>query len=353
MKHEYLLAALFITLAATIFYLAFLVFQPFFVAICWGIILAMIFFPLYVKLRGKVKNKTFSSILMCLLIFIIIIGPFIYLGIVLVDQAVKAYYDIETHIRSGEYQPLLKIAEHPYFISLRQRVEQYVDLSEINVPSQILGVLNQIQSFVLSQIRNIVQGFSQFVLHLIFIFLTMYYLFKDGEGLIDKFKGVIPLSEYQTNFILTQLRVVSRATIYGGVIVALIQGFLGGIAFLILGIASPVFWGSIMMLSSFVPLVGSWLILLPTIIILLIQGSFIKGLILLLWGIGAVSMVDNILRPYFVSGRTQIHPLVLFFSILGGLQVFGFLGIVVGPMLASVFVVLLNILQSQLQESKV
>jgi len=350
MKREYLFTALFFTLVAIIFYLAFLVFRPYLASIFWGIILTMVFFPIYKKLSRKIKNNAVSSILMCILIFIIIIGPCIYIGVVLVDETVSAYHNIEKHIRSGEYQSLMNLTEHHIFISLRQRIEQYVDLSELNIPSLILNTLNKIQSFMLSRIGSSIQRFSQFIIDFIFVFLTMYYLFKDGENTVKRFKGIIPLGKEQTDSILNQLKEVLQATMYGGLIVALLQGFMGGLAFLILGISSPVFWGALMALLSFFPLMGAWLVFLPAVVILLIQGYTVKAIILLIWGFGVVSMVDNFLRPYLVSGRTQIHPLILFFSIIGGLQIFGFLGIIVGPMLASTFVVLLNILQNKLHE---
>ena len=178
----------------------------------------------------------------------------------------------------------------------------------------------------------------------------MYYLFKDGENLVAKFKGIIPLSEIQTNNILSRMKEVSQATIYGGLVISLLQGFLGCLAFFIVGISSPVFWGALMALLSFFPLIGAWLVFLPAVVVLLFQGAIGKGIFLLIWGFGVVSMADNFLRPYLVSGRTQIHPLLLFFSILGGLQVFGFIGIILGPMLVSVFVVFINIMQNHIRQ---
>lgn len=350
MKREHLITALFIALAVIIFYLSYLIFEPFFGAIFWGIILAMLFFPLYKKMLKRIKRKSICSALMCILIFLIIIGPFISLGIVLVDEAVDAYHTTEKYIRSGEYQSLISLNQHPFVISIRQKIEQYVDTSNISISTQILTALNKIQSFVIRNIGSTVQRLSQFILDFIFVFLTMYYLFKDGENLVGKFKGIIPLNEIQTNNILNQMKEVSQATIYGGLIVSLLQGFLGGLAFFIVGISSPVFWGALMALLSFFPLIGAWLVFLPAVIVLLFQGFFGKGIFLLIWGFGVVSMVDNFLRPYLVSGRTEIHPLILFFSILGGLQVFGFIGIILGPMLASVFVVFINIMQNHLKQ---
>ncbi len=352
MERDYVFIALFLALVATIFYLAFLVFAPFFVAITWGIIISLTFFPLYRKLRRYIRIRMLSSLVMCILVFVIIIGPVIYFGITLVGEAVNAYSNVERYITSKEYNDLLSVSEHPYFNEVRKQVERYVDLREINITSQVLNFLNSTQSFILRQLRSTVRQFSGFLLDFIFVFFTMYYLFKDGEKLVDNFKGIIPLSEEQTQLIFGKLTEVVEATIYGGVSIALIQGLLGGLMFWILGIATPVFWGALMAFCSLLPLIGSWVVFMPAVIYFFVQGSILKGIILMVWGAGVVSSVDNFLRPYLVSDRTQMHPLILFFSIFGGIQVFGFLGIFLGPVLASLFVALIKILQSQIHEHR-
>ena len=289
---------------------------------------------------------------MCVLVFVIIIVPVIYFSITLVGQAVKAYTNVERYISSQEYEELVTLSNHQYLSRIQEEIERYVDLREVNITSQVLSFMNKMQSFILRQLRSTVRHFTGFVLDFIFIFFTMYYLFKDGEKFVSNFKGVIPLSEENIQDIFGKLREVVAATLYGSVTIALVQGFLGGGMFWILGIATPVFWGALMAFFSLLPLIGAWVVFLPAVGILFIQGAIVKGIVLLIWGAGVVGMVDNFLRPYLVSDRTQMHPLVLFFSIFGGIQVFGFLGIFVGPMLASLFVVFINILQGQLHEHR-
>ena len=125
------------------------------------------------------------------------------------------------------------------------------------------------------------------------------------------------------------------ATIYGGVLIAMIQGVLGGLSFWILGLPSPIFWGTAMGLLSFIPIGGTALIWVPAAIILLIEGAVLKGFILLGLGVFVISMVDNLLRPFFISTRTNIHPLLLFFAVLGGVQAFGLIGLFAGPLIAT------------------
>jgi predicted PurR-regulated permease PerM len=137
---------------------------------------------------------------------------------------------------------------------------------------------------------------------------------------------------------------------YGGVVVALLQGLLGGILFAIFGIASPVFWGAVMALLSIIPFVGAFIIYIPAGLILIFNGSYISGILVIAIGTVVVSQVDNIVRPLLVSGKTEMHPLLLFFSMLGGVALFGLLGVVLGPLIAAIFVTLLQILELKLHE---
>ncbi|MBS1271590.1 MAG: putative transport protein [Candidatus Marinimicrobia bacterium] len=130
--------------------------------------------------------------------------------------------------------------------------------------------------------------------------------------------------------------------------VALLQGFLGGIAFWILGLPSPIFWGAVMAFLSIFPVIGAPLVYLPAAAILLIQGSLPRGLILLIWGTLIVSQIDNFLRPILISGRAKLHTLILFFSILGGIYIFGFLGIIMGPVVAALFLTMIKIYRDEL-----
>ena len=134
-----------------------------------------------------------------------------------------------------------------------------------------------------------------------------------------------------------------RATIYGGLLIALVQGLIGGIAFWILGIHSPVLWGTAMAFFSFIPVGGTALIWAPASIILFIKGEVVRGVILIIIGVFGIAMVDNLLRPYFISSRTKIHPLLLFFAVLGGIQAFGLVGLVVGPLVATLCLTLIEI----------
>ena len=151
------------------------------------------------------------------------------------------------------------------------------------------------------------------------------------------------MSESFKENLTVMLTEVIRASIYGGVLVAGIQGALGGILFWALGLPSPIFWGAMMALLSLLPLVGPWFIYLPTATILIVSGSYVRGIVLLAVGIIIVSQSDNLIRPLIIGNRTKIPTMLLLFSIIGGIKVFGLLGLVLGPVIASIVLAFLEV----------
>ena len=158
------------------------------------------------------------------------------------------------------------------------------------------------------------------------------------------------MSRDQADVSVTHLKNVIESTMYGGLVIALIQGFLGGLLWLIMGLPSPVFWGAFMAFLAFIPIVGPFLIYIPAGIVLLLTGSPIKGVLLIVIGTVVVSQIDSILRPLLVSGKTGMHTMLLFVSIMGGVSMFGLLGIVLGPFIAAVFVSMFDIFRLKLTE---
>ncbi|UCD62888.1 MAG: AI-2E family transporter [Candidatus Zixiibacteriota bacterium] len=347
MKREYILVSLFFLIAAAIFYLFYQLIIPFFAPICWAAVFAIIFFPVYERLLERVKSKGLASLIVCIFIIILIIGPVTYLFGSLVSEAASAVQKVNAMIKSGELQEMLSI-ELPWFEIVKQKLSDYYDLSKINLDQIIKQSIESISGVLLNQTSWLITNTTRLVFYFILMVFTMYYFFKDGELIIHKLKRLMPLTANQINVTFTQLKEVVQATMYGGVVVALIQGLLGGIMFAVMGIPSPVFWGAIMAFLSIIPFLGAFIIYIPAGIILIISGSYVKGLIIIAFGSIVISQIDNVIRPFLISGRTSMHPLILFFTILGGVYIFGLLGIVLGPLIAAVFLTLLKIFEFKL-----
>jgi len=342
-EHIFLIFILFLTFLS--FYLLYQILSPFLTSIVWAILLAMVFYPLFQKLQRLLKRrKILSAIVMTLLVLIIVVVPFSLLMASLAVEVVDVYHRVEEMIKTGQLQTYLaEIKEIPILKWTLVRLNPYVDLSQIDPLPFIMKNLQQISTIIFNQTTKLLKGLSTFIIGFFFTLLSLYYLFKDGDHFFKRLKEIVPFPAGERDLLIQRFKDMVYATIYGGILIAIIQGILGGLSFWILGISSPVFWGTAMAFLSFIPIGGTALIWLPASIILLIQGALLKGFVLLGLGVFVISMVDNLLRPFFISARTNIHPLLLFFAVLGGVQAFGLIGIVAGPLIATFFLTLIEI----------
>jgi predicted PurR-regulated permease PerM len=353
MKKEsiFLFFVLFLTLLSL--YFLYQILSPFLASIVWAILLAIVFYPLFLKLQRLLKNKRVLSALgMTLLVVLVIVLPASLLMVSLANEVVDFYNQLDELVKTGRLQSHLnRIVEVPLLRGVLGRLNQYVDLSRIDPLGFLLKNVQQISAFLFNQTSKTLKSISTFVVGFFFTLLSLYYLFKDGDLLLKRIKEIVPLPAKESDLIIRRFKEMVSATIYGGILIAVVQGILGGLSFWILGLSSPVFWGTAMAFLSFIPFGGTALIWAPAAIFLLIQGAILKGVILLGLGVLLIGMVDNLLRPQFVSTRTNIHPLLLFFAVLGGINAFGMIGLVGGPLIVTLFLTLIEIYIRGIKES--
>lgn len=345
MKREHIFLIFIFIVTFLSVYLLYLILVPFLSSILWAILLAIVFYPLFQKFQRRFKKrKVLPALLMTLLVLIAIVLPFTLLMVSLAGDAIGLYHQVEEMIKTGQLQAYFeRIKEIPVFRWILAELGQHIDLSQTNPLPLLLNNINRISTFIFNQTTVLLKGLSTLIVGFFFTLLSLYYLLKDGSHLFGRLEEIIPLPSRERDLFIQRFKDMIHATIYGGILIAMIQGVLGGLSFWILGLPSPVFWGSAMALFSFIPIGGTALIWGPTAVILLIGGAVLKGLILLGLGILVISMAENILRPLFISTRTNIHPLLLFFAVLGGIQAFGLIGLVAGPLIATLFLTLVEI----------
>lgn len=354
MKREqiFIIFILFITLLS--FYFLYQILSPFLTSILWAILLAIVIYPLFQKLQNLLrKRKGLSAMIMTLLVVLVIVIPAGLLMVSLAHEVIDFYHRIDEWVKTGRLQNYLKqIGEMPFVGWALEKLNQYVDLSQADPAGFLLKNVQQVSTFLFNQTSKILKGISTFMVGFFFTLLSLYYLFKDGDHLFRRLKEIVPLPVRERDLIIKRFKEMVYATIYGGLLIAVIQGILGGLSFWILGLSSPIFWGTAMAFLSFIPIGGTALIWVPATIFLFIQGAFLKGLILLGLGIFVISMVDNLLRPFFISSKTNIHPLLLFFAVLGGMQTFGMIGLVGGPLIATLFLTLIELYTRGIRSSE-
>jgi predicted PurR-regulated permease PerM len=205
-----------------------------------------------------------------------------------------------------------------------------------------IGRLSQI---LLKGTINVVGGVVGLIVKIFFVLFTMYYLFRDGLRIAEQLPDLLPLERNKSVQILNHTRDIISASVNGVLVIAIIQGTLGGIMFRVLGIPSSLLWGVMMTLLSTIPMAGAFIVWVPTAIVLGLTGHWVKALVLTLWGVFVIGLADNLLRPKLVGRKAKMHELLIFFSVLGGLSVFGVLGILLGPVVLAITIALLDVLR--------
>ncbi len=346
MKSEYILSAL---LSLLVIYLLYLIFSPFFIPIFWAVAFVILFYPYYRWLLLKITDKSWlASLIACASIAFFLMIPMAIIGAAVTGDFLKLYQLAENYIRNLSIRTNPPDYIAPY---LRKYLGQHVDISEIDLKNIVANSVKSIASYVGEGLTGFIKGIVWFLFDLLLSFFAMFFLFKDGDKIIDILKDILPVSENDKEEILQKTRDVISASIYGGVAVGAVQGLLGGLMFWLLGLFAPMLWGFGMFIFSFLP-VGTALVWGPVAIYLFIKGNFGQALALSAWCLILIGFVDYMLRPMIVSGKTDIHPLLLFFSILGGVTVFGFIGIIAGPLIVSIGLATIDIYRHYLKSKE-
>jgi predicted PurR-regulated permease PerM len=320
---------------AVIAVLGFAIALPFMPYIVLAGILTYTLFPIYQFLSQRTGKPGLSAGLAIILALLVMILPTVYLVSELVDQVSGAYTTLKT-------DSLKQVGD--YFSSL---TNGQVDFQEI-----LDAALEQVRQSIVGVAPNILGSISELLLGLFIMFFVMFYGFREGQGFITYLKELLPLETGLKDSLFHQMRTVTQAVLYGQVLTAVIQGALGGLGLLVCGVPNALFWGAIMMITAFLPLLGTPLIWVPAGVGLIMDGSMTRGILLLIYGATIVMNIDNFLRPRLVSGRSNVHPVLILIGVLGGLRVFGFVGMLVGPLVMAILVALIKFYEQNYMRRK-
>lgn len=311
--------------------------QPFYGAILWAIVGAVIFAPLYRRLLRSTEKPSLAATIAVLLITAMVILPLAMVATSLVREATGIYAKVQSgEINFGAYVQQVFDALPGWIRSLLDRVN-LPDLSTLR-ESLSSGLMKGGQALA-PQALTIGLNTFDFLLGLGIMLYLLFFLLRDGAYLADRLKRAIPLREDQKSALFSRFAIVVRATVKGGILVAIVQGTLGGLAFWFLGVRAPLLWAVLMTFLSLLPAIGAGIVWLPVAIYFLATGSIWQGVFLIAWGVLVIGLVDNLLRPYLVGKDTKLPDYVVLLSTLGGIQVFGLNGFVIGPVIAAMFMV--------------
>ncbi len=334
-------AFLWLLLLATVAFIWILV--PFYGAILWGTAAALVFAPLYRMLAGAFGGRTtLAALATVAIIFALVILPLIAVGAMLVQEVAGLYKGMQTgELSVARYIQQFLDALPAWATGLLERfgLEQRGVLQE-----KLVAAINRSSQQLATHALGFGQNTFAFAVEFFLMLYLLFFLLRDGPQLAGRIKQAIPLREDHKRALSSKFTTVIRATVKGNVVVATIQGSLGGLAFLTLGLHAPVLWGVAMAFFSLVPAVGAGLVWVPAALYLIVTGAVLKGAILVAYGVLVIGLIDNLLRPILVGKDTRLPDYVVLLSTLGGMTLFGINGFVVGPLVAAMFIAVWHIL---------
>jgi len=320
-------------------YLTFQILKPFLSPIAWAVVIALVFYPVYAFTLRFAPWKTVSSLITISIIVTVIVGPFSYFIVLLVAELKH----LSDYLDSDKLSSLKQGLQHPAVSKIIGRITDIFGITEADLDAAIIDYFQRVGKELVTQITLGAGNFIAVAVNFVFTIFSVFFMFKDGADFLSKIRDYMPFSDEEKFLLATQMRDIIISTIYGGVLVAIAQGIIGGIAFSLLGIPSPVLWGFAISIASFIPLVGSMAVWGPAVIYLFIHGLVGQAFALIIIGFFGISMIDYLLRPVIIGSRTKMHVLVILFSVIGGIQLFGIIGLVMGPLVLAVFVSVIKI----------
>ncbi len=326
-----------------VIYLAYRLVEPFLIPIFMAVVLVVVAGPFYqLVLRLVGGRRALASGLTCLSLSCLIALPFFLLVGVLASQALDLYNTV-SHLLSGDQLEKIFQAGLGRLTPYMDHLEKILGYDQSDLLKQAGELVRQVSNLLYANLASLVRGFTSVVIGFALLLFVAFYLFMDGGEMADKAFALSPLPLQLNQRVRDDILASLRSTLKGTVVLSLIQGLAAGVGFGVFGVPNALFWGTVMVFSSVVPLVGTALVWLPAGIYLLVLGNLGQAIGVMVWCEIASLVCDNILRPKLLGGQGNVHPLLTFFSVLGGLSLFGMVGLILGPLLLAIMLSLMDV----------
>ncbi len=331
-------------LTAVAFYFCYVLIAPFLKPILFSAVLAILFYPVHSRVLRRIRNRDVSALLSTFFVVLCIILSTLFLGRALATGLGDVYQSLSS---SGDGSERLSL----YFVHLFERavelVSSYLPISIADLRTATVNQAEKGVSTLLGMTAGVLGSFTALLANALIAFFILFFLFRDGKAMLRRAAVLLPLRADQTRRLFALVKDTVNATVYGTLTMAALQGTLVGLAFWFLGVTSAGLWAIVTALCALLPFIGTGIVLLPAISMLMFSGHWIKGLILVAWGLAIVHPVDNLLRPHLIGSRTKLSTLYVFFALLGGLKAFGGIGVFVGPIILAITLALLKFLREE------
>ncbi len=341
----------FLGMIALIAVVSIIIVFPFLTSIIGGAILAFVFYPFYKWMLKRIRSKGVAAFITAVIIVLVVTIPAIFIFKNMTSQSHYFYLRLKQQVFTGELIET-RCYEDTFVCKIVNDVNSL--LREDGIRNYLLNLLNDVLAFVTKKVSSVILSIPKIIIHLVVVLFTTYYALKDGRELLTRAAKVAPLKVHHQEQIIKQFGDVTYAIIYGSFVVALVQGTLGAFGFWLFGIQNFIWWAVVMTFFALIPFIGTWVVWLPASFYLGLTGylqgettMMWKGIGLFFYGLLIISTVDNILKPVIVAGRARVHPLIIVIGILGGLFAFGFIGLILGPLVLALFQTLLEIYERE------
>ena len=345
---KYVFLAIFILLA----FLSFLVIKPFINSILASIIIAYVFYPVFKFLNKTIKSKTLCALLVSVFIILLIMIPFSFLLQSSASEAQYVYIRAKQKILTGEIIDIDCTNQDNLLCRSSDYIKVWVEDPEVKFYLQ--DMLGRFTTTAIEKTSQIVFSLPGIILQIVITFFILFYLFKDGPNFVKNIKDLLPLKRTHKTMVLHNIKETTHAVMYGSIVIALLQGALGALGFWLFGIDTFYIWGMVMAIFALVPFVGTAIIWIPAALYLIAKGSsegntvlVWNGVGLLIYGTFVISSADNILKPKLIGDRAGLHPVLVLLGVIGGLQLFGFAGFIIGPLILSALKSFMDIYQKE------
>lgn len=308
-------------------FVSFLILKPFLTYILFSIVLTIVSYPLYERIKANIKFAPLAAIIVIILIIVIVIVPSIYLTITVFTQT----RDIITNIGAAEFKNL-RIIEN----NLEAFLGTDVNFAE-PLRVWILELSSTIRSLVIGNIITFTRTIANFLAGILLMFFIMFYFFIDGRRVIQQVKNYFPIDDKHKDYLFNRAYQTVQGLFLGLFLTAALQGLLAGVGYMVFGMPNVILLGFLTGVLSLIPFLGAPVVYIPASLFLVSQGNLFGGLGLLAYGLLLVSQVDNFFRPWVVRFRAKVHPLYVILGVVGGVGLVGFSGIVIGPLILSLF----------------
>ncbi len=315
---------------AILSYLSYLLLKPYLVVIIVAGVVAYFLWPLQRMINKHIKRPAIAALILLILLTALILT----FGGLIANAVINESFELYQNVK--DFKISVYTSEINNFLG-----------KNIDVDIYIKKIINDSLSFILKGATSFILGIPQRIIGFVVFVFVLYYLLKEGDTVTAHIKRLLPLDQKEKESLLNRFRIVFKATVYGVLLAALIQGIVGTIGLLVFQVPSPILFGLLLTVASTIPYLGASIVWFPIALYLIAIGDLFNGFGLMIFGIVVVSFVDNVVRPFIISKKSEIHPTVILLGVLGGLLLFGFIGLIIGPLVLALFTTLIGFFEKE------